>query len=394
MKKIILALTATTLILASCSKADLSSTRISNNTTTTTTSVKPESCSFGQTQFNLTKRANVMDGVPLRAPKGGGGSGSGGGSTAGVILLDFDGQYVTNTSWNFNGPLTLAPANLTSDQINTIFNRVSFDYAPFNIIVTTDEAVYTAAPTTKRIRVILTESYEWYGQAGGTSFLNSFTWGDNTPCFVFTSLLGYNEKYIGEAASHECGHTLGLRHQSSYSGTTQTNAYNYGTGSGELGWAPIMGCGYSKNVSVWHNGACDLGYNVYQDDIAIITGVVGAKTDDFSNTTSGAATLTTALNGTINNSTDVDFFTVNLTAAKTVSVVPFNVGVGNNGANEDMLIKVYNSRGVLQFTANDPAALGASTLLNAGQYYISVTTEANVNTGTYGMLGQYSISLN
>ena len=394
MKKIILTLSATAFLLASCSKTDLSSTRISNNTTTTTTSAKPESCSFGQTQFNLTKRANVMDGVPLRSPKGGGGSGSGGGSTAGVILLDFDGQYVTNTSWNFNGPLTLAPANLTSDQINTIFNRVSFDYAPFNIIVTTDEAVYTAAPTTKRMRVILTESYEWYGQAGGTSFLNSFTWGDNTPCFVFTSLLGYNEKYIGEAASHEGGHTLGLRHQSAYSGTTQTNAYNYGVGSGELGWAPIMGCGYSKNLSVWHNGACDLGYNVYQDDIAIITGVVGAKTDDFSNTTSGAATLTTALNGTINNSTDTDFFTVNLSAAKTVTVVPFNVGLGNNGANEDLVIKVYNSRGVLQFTANDPATLGATTLLNAGQYFISVATEANVNTGTYGMLGQYSISLN
>lgn len=392
MKKIILTLSAAAFLLASCSKTDLSSTMSTNNNTVAAKSAKPESCSFGQTQFNLTKRANVMDGVPLKAPRGG--SGSGGGSTSGVILLDFDGQYVTNTSWNFNGPLTLAPANLTSAQISSIFNRVSYDYAPFNIIVTTDEAVYTAAPAAKRIRVILTESYEWYGQAGGTSFLNSFTWGDNTPCFVFTSLLAYNEKYIGEAAAHEAGHTLGLRHQSYYSGTTQTNAYNYGAGTGEVSWAPIMGCGYSKNLSVWHNGACDQGYNVYQDDIAIIAAVVGLKTDDFSNTTSGAATLTTALNGTINNNTDVDFFSVNLSAAKTLNVVPFNVGAANDGADEDLVIKVYNSRGQLQFTANDPATLSASTVLNAGQYYIAITTEANANAGTYGMLGQYTISLN
>ena len=155
-----------------------------------------------------------------------------------------------------------------------------------------------------------------------------------------------------------------------------------------------MGCGYSKNLSVWHNGACDLGYNVYQDDVAVIAAVVGFKTDDFSNTTTGAATLTTALNGTINNNTDVDFFSVNLSAAKTLNVVPFNVGAANDGADEDLVIKVYNSHGQLLFTANDPATLAASTLLNAGQYFIAITTEANANAGTYGMLGQYTISLN
>ncbi len=84
----------------------------------------------------------------------------------------------------------------------------------------------------------------------------------------------------------------------------------------------------------------------------------------------------------------------NLSVSKTLSVVPFNVGVGNNGADEDLLIKVYNTHGQLQFTANDPAALNASTVLNAGQYFIAVTTEANANTSTYGMLGQYSITLN
>jgi len=134
-------------------------------------------------------------------------------SAAATVLLDFDGQYVDGTSWNWNGPLSLGPANLTNEQITEIFNRVSEDYRPFNINITTDSTKYWAAPPAQRTRVVLTITSDWYGAAGGVSYVNSFTWGDNTPCFVFTALLGYRTKYIAEAASHEIGHTLGLNHQ-------------------------------------------------------------------------------------------------------------------------------------------------------------------------------------
>jgi hypothetical protein len=383
-------------VLAACTKNDTETRTEQKNET--------ETCDFGITNFNLTKRAPLNEIIELKKPQspggGSGGSGgtggTGGGTVAnpGVILIDFDGQVVSGTSWYGGGTINCAPANLSSAAINTIIDRMRNDYAPFNITVTGDEAVYNAASTTRRMRVILTETWEWFGQAGGTAFLNSFTWGNNTPCFVFTSLLNYSEKNIGEAASHEAGHTLGLRHQSVYSGTTLIAQYNYGQGTGETGWAPIMGCSYNQNLSTWHNGPNDLGYTSYQNEVPVITAVVGAKPDDYSNTTTGAATLTGTAFGNMNSSSDADFFLVNLATSSTVSAVPFSVAPGNNGANLDLVLKVYNSLGQLVATMDNPYALNVSGTLAPGQYYISVSTTPNAYASTYGMLGQYSIGLN
>ena len=139
-------------------------------------------------------------------------------SASAVLFLDFDGHTVSGTSWNYAGPIVCAPAALDNTKINTIFNRVAEDYRPFNINITTDSTKYLAAPINKRMRVILTPTYEWYGASGGVAFVTSFIWGDDSPCFVFTGLLGNNVKNIAVAASHEAGHTMGLYHQSSYDG--------------------------------------------------------------------------------------------------------------------------------------------------------------------------------
>lgn len=172
-------------------------------------------------------------------------------SAAATIFLDFDGHLVQGTSWNSSGDFQCNSANLDATQITEIFNRIAEDYRPFNINITTDSSVYDAAPTVQRSRVVLTTSSSWYGLAGGVAFTNSFTWGDNTPCFVFTALLNYNIKFIAEAASHEAGHTLGLNHQSSYDAVcNKTAEYNVGVGSGEIGWAPIMGVGYYRNQTL------------------------------------------------------------------------------------------------------------------------------------------------
>jgi hypothetical protein len=105
------------------------------------------------------------------------------------------------------------------------------------------------------------------------AFTNSFTWGDNTPCFVFTALHNYNLKNISEAASHEIGHTLGLSHQSAYDAVcNKTAEYNAGNGTGEIGWAPIMGVAYYRNVTLWHHGSSPWGCTYLQDDLGIITG--------------------------------------------------------------------------------------------------------------------------
>ena len=364
------------------------------------TSVEEEvsqSCDFGIKQFNLSKRAPVDNNeVATKRPKPPGTTPTPPPpSNAGVILLDFNGHFVSGTMWNSGGTsFTCAPANVSAEDANIILQRVTNDFSPFNITVTTDEAVYNAANYLRRTRVVITESWEWFGQAGGTSFLNTFTSGTNTPCFVFSSLLGYNVKSIAEASSHESGHTLGLRHQASYDANcVKISEYNTGQGSGEIGWAPIMGNSYSRNLSLWHKGPNSLGCSNIQDDVAIIANVVGYKTDDYSNSTASAVALTGSLAGCVSNNNDLDFFSLNLGTTKTVSLIPVNVGISNAGANLDLILKVYNSQGGLLAAYENPSILNTSTTLAPGNYYVSVGTAANSYATTYGMLGKYNISL-
>src|SRR5687767_9183256 len=77
-------------------------------------------------------------------------------SAQATIYLDFDGQYVSGTVWNGGGTINCAPAVLTDAQIIQVFNRVSEDFRPFNLNITTSEAVYNAAPLNRRVRIIVT----------------------------------------------------------------------------------------------------------------------------------------------------------------------------------------------------------------------------------------------
>lgn len=185
-----------------------------------------------------------------------------------VIYLDFDGQYVDGTSWNYNGPIDAQPSGLDSISRAQVLQAVKTYYSGFPVVVTDNESVYFSANPYKRTRVIETTTWEWYGSAGGVSYINSFTWGDSTPCFVFTSLLNYSVKKIGDASAHEAGHTLGLYHQSYYDSTcTKINEYNpYPLNNGLY---YIMGNSYS-GAAGWGIGPNPYGCNNIQNDTLII----------------------------------------------------------------------------------------------------------------------------
>src|SRR5205823_12174443 len=68
-----------------------------------------------------------------------------------TIYLDFDGYYVTNPVWNNGAPFQAAAAGMTDAQITEVFNRVSEDYRPFSINITTDSLVFNSALATQRI---------------------------------------------------------------------------------------------------------------------------------------------------------------------------------------------------------------------------------------------------
>lgn len=322
-----------------------------------------------------------------------------------TIFLDFDGHYVTGTTWNYNGPIDCGPATLTSAQITEIFNRVAEDYRPFSINVTTDSTQFLATPLNRRMRAILTVSSSWYGSAGGVAYVNSFSWSDDTPCFIFTQLLNNNVKNISEAAAHEVGHTLGLRHQASYDANcVKTSDYNYGQGSGEIGWAPIMGVGYYQNFTVWHNGPSPLGCTTYQSDLDLITSVnngITFRQDDHQDL---LATATQAnfnnnqfnINGVVEKTDDRDLFRFNipLFGQFRLDAVPYNVGTGNAGSDLDMYIQLLNSAETVIATYNPSNILGLviDTLLPPGDYYLRIDGKGNQYATEYGSLGSYSLT--
>ncbi|MDB5223846.1 MAG: hypothetical protein JWN83_2513 [Chitinophagaceae bacterium] len=325
-------------------------------------------------------------------------------SAQATIFLDFDGQTVISSVWNNGNPLVCAVSGMTDTQITEIFNRVSEDYRPFNINITTDSTVFLAAPLTKRIRIIVTPTSSWYTGVGGISYTGSFTWGDDTPGFVFPDRLGNNPKIVAECCTHESGHTVGLSHQSKYSNTcTLIDTYNAGIGTGEIGWAPVMGNSYYKNLTGWNNGPTPNGCNAAQDNLSIITTQNGFtyRTDDYGNDASNPSVITIpnqsfSTTGIITTPTDKDAFKFVFTArgAFHLDATPFSVGPNLDGADLDIKLTLQNS-GLQTIGTYDLATLLNATIdttLNAGTYYVTVLGTGNANTTNYGSLGSYSVS--
>ncbi|MEO6491137.1 MAG: T9SS type A sorting domain-containing protein [Ferruginibacter sp.] len=320
-----------------------------------------------------------------------------------TIYLDFDGHTVIGTSWNNGSPLFCAASGMTDTQITEIFNRVAEDYRPFNVNITTDSTKFLAAPLNRRIRIIVTPTSSWTSGVGGISYIGSFTWGDDTPGFVFSDRLGPNNpKYIAECCSHESGHTVGLSHQSSYDANCNlVETYSLGAGSGQVSWSPIMGNSYYRNMTGWNDGPTPYGCTNTQDNLTIITAMngFGYRTDDYAETRS-ASTYTLGsgaftANGVITTSSDQDAFKYQVSQSVNfhLDAVPFNVGVDNAGANLDMKISLYN--GSVLIRTYDPASsmsITIDTLLNAGTYYFVVDGTGNSNTSNYGSLGSYSLN--
>ncbi len=234
-------------------------------------------CNFGIDHFNKTKRDKefVQEINTKRKGKPGGGGSPmppapplpPASNPPGILLLDFNGGVCSGTNWNVYGDINYAWSGLTDEEITEVIRVMQWDYQDFNVIVTTDENMYNAAPANRRQRAIFTETHDWYGSsAGGTSFRNTFAQNSDNPCWIFTSLLGYIVRKISAAGSHELGHTLGLYHQSTWNSACQKIAeYNAGDGIA----SPIMGYPYALPC-VWWYGPNSQGCADMQDDRSII----------------------------------------------------------------------------------------------------------------------------
>ncbi len=346
-----------------------------------------------------------------------------------VIYLDFQGFSTQNTQWNtdFSLPnIITTPYDLDGNyntfssterlNIQNIWERVSEDFRPFNVDVTTQDPGIEALRNTggsddhwgQRV-VIGGHENDWFDPAlpitaGGVSYIGSFTWNSDTPNFVFAADYVHAAD-IAEAVSHETGHSLGLVHDGQFRFYQNTKAdppddlvklyveYYAGHGSGATAWAPIMGVGYGKNITQWSKGDYfnatnnKEGTSPLQDDLAVIVGNngFGYRPDDHGNTTLTAADVVVDpstvdsdvrlfdAEGIIEQNTDVDFFS--FTVEGLGELVSLDIEPFHNGPNLDVLAKVYDSTGTVVATSDSIDALNAQftdLALQPGTYYVSV----------------------
>ncbi|MEI6686300.1 MAG: M66 family metalloprotease, partial [Planctomycetota bacterium] len=358
-----------------------------------------------------------LEGLEIRlVPAGEFGLHSNPGATK-CIFLDFDGSTTTGTAW-LNGATIVTPAfdidNNPSSfsatelaRIREIWERVSEDYLPFNVDVTTEDPGIEglrkvgSSDTAWGVRVAIGNNIAPAPTAGGVSYVGVYGNEYYGPAFVFPINLGNGDpKAVAEATSHEVGHNLGLSHDGDAS-----QGYYPGHGSGATGWAPIMGVGYYQELVQWSKGEYS-GANNKEDDLDIIskltTNGFGYRNDDFGSTVATASNLnfsnstTISTTGIIETNTDLDYFRFNLAVGGAATI---NINPAVYGPNLDIEAKLYNASGILLLTSNPINALNASfsTTLTAGTYYISIDGVGMGNPLTtgytdYGSLGFYSIT--
>ncbi len=186
------------------------------------------------------ERTSSYSGIPIFHSKPG---------SPNAIFLDFDGHEVSNTAWNDqykSNYYSALPFSIDAsfgkfsqqemDSIAYIWTRVSEDYSPFDVDVTTEP------PSSMGLQVghvVVTRGTDRYGTempsgiSGGLAFMNVFgsknypfvylltSEINNTPrllahsrkyrpAFVYYSNLAMREDFIAEACSHEMGHNLGM----------------------------------------------------------------------------------------------------------------------------------------------------------------------------------------
>jgi hypothetical protein len=326
-------------------------------------------------------------------------------SATATIFLDFDGDAVAGTVWNGGNALNCQAAPLTEAQILEIFNRVSEDFRPFNINITTDSTVYLSKPLNRRNRILITPTSAWAPGIGGCSYPGSFAMNDDIPAFVFSDRLGPNSgKQIAECCSHEIGHTLGLDHQSKFDIVDCANPiefYSNGAGTGQAAWSPIMGNSYYRNMTTWNNGPMPTGCTNLEDNLSIITTQNGFtyRTDDYTENMNGSTTAVTSnfsVPGIITTATDKDAFKFSVANNSTIHVtaMPYNVALNYVGANLDIKLDLYNSAGTLIRSYDPAATMGVTvdTVLNTGVYYWKIDGTGNTFVGDYGSLGGYTFA--
>ena len=330
------------------------------------------------------------------------------------IYLDFDGHVTPAGIWNdpsgpdlVNPPWSIDGSPGFNDAekavVQETFRRVAEHFAPWDVDVTTEDPGVESLRKTSigdlnyGIRVVIGPVV---GEAGGVSYLNSFSSSEDVPCFVFT-ISGYGANEIAGIASHEVGHTVSLVHQGQNPGDGE---YFGGHGTGALSWSPIMGNGL-RPVNQWAKGEY-LNASSTQDNLVAIANTnsgIPLVADDHGNTMAAATVVpgtSVTGGGVISSASDFDLFKI--TAGRGNVVITPKVSLV--APNLRLQIRVLSSTGVVlgTFTGAGTAGNMAPAPITffapvGGVYYLELKGIGNgdgITSGytDYGSIGYYSFA--
>jgi hypothetical protein len=340
-----------------------------------------------------------------------------------VLYLDFDGYSLpAGTGWRGGQAYTALPYDLDGngatwnqaehDTIQSVWQRISEDYAPFDIDVTTQDPGSAAIDRTTAADdvyggvVVFTNSpsVDFCAGCGGVSYVGTVddvgaSHNYYQPSWVFNDGRYGVAKYLVEAGSHEFGHAVGLNHDGQGG-----DAYYAGHGM----WAPIMGVGYYQPVVQWSKGEYTNATNTENDfavagsnGVALVADDAGAGLSPTDNLVSGASRMIGATP-----TGDIDSWRF---VAPCTGNVTFTANVAAVSPNLSLELQLYDYGGAFPQSDNtqpvrvdDDMASGMggsiTRAVTAGSTYtVRVVPLANGTASTgwsnYGNVGRYSIDV-
>jgi len=350
-----------------------------------------------------------------------------------TLFLDFDGGVVSGTAWNaYQGIKEWQAVAYDTDgkekafskdeiaDMAEIWQQVAEDFIPFDVDVTTEDPG-ERGPTIGWVLVTRSTDADTRplpeSKAGGVSYVNTFGYGQTayySPLFVYYNNLG-SPTAVADAASHAMGHMVGLTHD----GATAAVSAGKG-GSRNLSWSPIMSLDHSGHITQWSRGDYR-GATNNQDDVGILTGSLGRRSDDHEDTRFATGTplaidsrgritpgdpyaseqrRNPSNRGVIEDQDDIDVFVFNSGAGTLdIHIDPAWDAAhakSRDGANLDIQATLYDAKGkkIAAIDPRDDTTANLKVKVPAGRYTIEVTGVGSTAApfSSYGSLGQYFIS--
>lgn len=328
-----------------------------------------------------------------------------------VLYINYWGGSYSSSAWNDGNLITYTPYSQDTDTANFSdkerhdmwmgWAEAAEDYAPFNINVTTDAALYAATPEKQRVQLISTTTCDWYKQcgAGGVAYVDVFGWGDK-----YGTGWVWNRwpSSLGMTLSHESGHQMGLSHDGNPD-------HEYDSGHGD--WGPIMGGPFGKSYVQWSKGEYP-GAKLYEDDLVIISNAVGEIADDAGDNVASATQLSLPViehKGVLRPEglgKDIDVYRFDLSTIASVTLrigPPLGIQGKRLGASLSLKAQLVNESGVL-ITSLQPSSLPSSNVLQdtlslaPGRYDLILEPQSfdpswDTGFGEYANGGYYSFTI-